>query len=153
MKKIISSVPALLMQLVLLAITFALSIAGLVAEWLGAVEETGAGLFAFVIFGGVFVFCMWLSNRLVHIICYENGTVTRKGMFGGFHKEIPVNAIQNVVIRYVWREGHCIYLVDDSPRRFDSAQKDSYICFRKTKKNLAFVRTFWTEEIEENAFL
>ncbi len=153
MKRIISSKPALFMQLFLLVFTFTMSMVGFGYELFGSVEEEGAGLFAFVVFGGLFLLLLWASNRLVHVISFEDGKIIRRGVFGGFRKECPVSLIQKVVVKYVWREGHYIYLVDDSPRQFDSARKDSYICFRKTEKNLAFVHTFWSGVIEEHAFL
>lgn len=136
-----------------MAFAFTLSMVGLWSEVFGAVEEKGAGWFAFAGFGGLFLLLLWVTNRLVHVIAYEDGKITRKGIFGGFYKECPVSSIRKVVIRYVWREGDYIYLIDDSSRGFDSVRKDSYIRFAKTKKNLAFVCTFWLGDIEENVFL
>lgn len=152
MKRIISSLSALFVQGAAMLFMFALSMAGLMGEVLGLVKEKGAGWFAFAGFGALFLLLLLVTDRLVYVITYEDGKITRKGIFGGFHKECPVSSIQKVVIRYVWREGEYIYLVDDSSCHFDSARKDSYICFAKTKKNLAFVRTFWSGEIKENTF-
>ena len=73
----------------------------------------------------------------------------RKGLLRGFYKECPITSIRRIVIRYAWREGDFIYLVDDNGNHFDRTRKGSYICFRKTQENLAFVRTFWSGSIEE----
>ncbi len=149
MKSIISSIPTFFMQMYLLVFTFAMSMTGLFFEVFGATEDKGAGLLCFIIFAGLFFLLIWISNRLVNVIRFENGKITRRGIFGGFYKECPINSIQKVVIKYVWREGYFIYLVDTSNNRFDSVKKDSYISFRKTKQNMAFLHSFWSGVIEE----
>jgi len=81
--------------------------------------------------------------------------IKRKGLIHGFYKECSVRAIQTVKIKYVHREvgfGTFIYLIDDrtqSYKKFLRIRKDSYICFRKNKKNLAFLNTFWSGKVEK----
>ena len=74
-------------------------------------------------------------------------------MFGGFYKKCPVDSIRKVVTYYARHEGNFIYLVDDSTYQFDSLRKDSYIRLKNTKKNLTFVQSFWSGEIEKQNFL
>ncbi len=153
MRKIISSkLPLIILCCFLCVWSLLLSIFALVFEIDGSVEDKGAGLLWFVVLGSVFCFSLWCLNRFACVVWLEDGIIKRKGLFGGFYKECPVASIQKVVIRYAWREGDHIYLVDDSTHRFDGIRKDSYISFPKTKKNLEFVHTFWSGTVEKADF-
>ena len=85
--------------------------------------------------------------------------MVKSGVFTGIadgceydYKECSVRAIQTVKTKHVYRAGTFIFLVDDhtpSYKKFFPTRKDSYICFRKNKKNLAFLHTFWSGEVEK----
>lgn len=149
MRKIISSKPSMAMWVVLILIALFMMTAGIVCEIGGLVEEKGAGLFCSLFFGVQLVLWLWALNRYASIISFEDGIVKRKGLIGGFYKECPVDTIQKVVVRFVVRQGHYVYLVDNSNHQFDHVRTDSYICFLYTEKNLAFLRSFWSGQIEE----
>lgn len=108
-----------------------------------------------LLFGVVFAlacFFLWGLNRAACVIWIEDGMIKRKGLICGFYKECSIRAIQTVKIKHVRREGTFIFLVDDRTqpyKKFLRLRKDSYICFRKNKKNLAFLRAFWTGTVEE----
>lgn len=106
-------------------------------------------LFYMVLSIGVIALLLFTANRLACVIWVEDGFVKRKGLFGGFHKEVNIRDIQSIVIRPLYKEGDCLCLVDNSTYKFDRARRDSYICFPKTKANMEFVRSFWDKEIEE----
>jgi hypothetical protein len=115
-------------------------------------EMIDEALLLFSAFFGLGCFLLWFLNRAVCVVWLEDGMIKSKGLIHGFYKECSVRAIQTVKIKYVHREGTFIYLVDDrtqSYEKFFRTRKDSYICFRKNKKNLAFLRTFWSREVEK----
>ena len=115
----------------------------------GFVEEKGSGYLAFFVFLFLSCFFLWFLNRLACVVWIEDDVVKRKGLICGFYKECPIESIQRVKIQYAWREGDFVYLIDSSIHKFDRLRKDSYICFRKNKNNLTFLRTFWSGEIEK----
>lgn len=134
---------------------FCFSMIGLGLGVFGSDKEKWAGLLFFGFLFGLFCYLLWYLNRATCIVWIDNGVVKRKGLFCGFYKECPVNAIRKVKIKYSSHEvgfGTFVYLVDNSTQEFKKflrIRKDSYICFRKTKKNLDFLRTFWTGTIEK----
>ena len=155
MKKIISSRSALVSCSFAIILFFGLSLIPLGLVVFGESQDIGAGLLLFSAFFGLSSFLLWFLNRAACIIRVEDGMIKRKGLIHGFYKECSVRAIQTVKIKYVHREvgfGTFIYLIDDRTRpykKFFRIRKDSYICFRKNKKNLAFLRTFWSGVIEK----
>ena len=150
MKRIISSS---LLALIILSfwciLFFAFSIIAIGFEMFGFVEEKGAGYLDFCVFLVLFCFFLRFLNRLACVVWIEDDVVKRKGLIYGFYKECPIESIGKVKIQHAWREGDFVYLIDSSIHKFDRLRKDSYICFRKNKKNLAFLRTFWSGEIEK----
>ena len=150
MKRIISSS---LLALIILSfwciLLFAFSIIAIGFEMFGFVEEKGAGYLDFCVFLVLFCFFLWFLNRLACVVWIEDDVVKRKGLICGFYKECPIESIGKVKIQYAWREGDFVYLIDSSIHKFDRFRKDSYICFRKNKNNLTFLRTFWSGEIEK----
>ena len=155
MKKIISSRSALVLCSFSILMFWGLSLLPLGLVVFGELHEIGAGLLFFVFLFGLGCFLSWCLNRAACVVWIEDGMIKRKGLISGFYKECSVRAIQTVQIKYVRREvgfGTFIYLVDDRTypyKKFLRIRKDSYICFRKNKKNLAFLRTFWSGEIEK----
>ena len=129
-KKIISSRSALVLCSFSILMFWGLSLLPLGLVVFGESYEIGAGLLLFIASFGLGCFLLWFLNR-------------------------AVRAIQTVKIQYVHREvgfGTFIYLVDDRTQpceKFFRIRKNSYICFRKNKKNLAFLRTFWSGTIEK----
>lgn len=155
MKKIISSRSALVLCSFSSFLFLGLSLISLGLVVSGDAQEIGAGLLLFGVVFGLGCFLLWFLNRAACVVWIEDGMIKRKGLIYGFHKECSVRAIQTVQIKYVHREvgfGTFVYLVDDRTQPYNKyfrIRRDSYICFRKNKKNLAFLRTFWSGEIEK----
>ena len=154
-KKIISSRSSLVSCTFAVLVFFGLSLIPFGLVIFGKPQEIGAGLLLFVPFFGLGCFLLWLLNRAACVVWIEDGMIKRKGLIRGFYKECSVHAIQTVKIKYVHREvgfGTFIYLIDDRTqpyKKFFRIRKDSYICFRKNNKNFAFLRTFWSREVEK----
>ena len=150
MKRIISSsLLALIIPSFMCILFFAFSIIAIGFEIFDLVEEKGAGYLDFCIFLVLSCVFLWFLNRSACVVWIEDDVVKRKGLICGFYKECPIVSIGKVKIQHAWREGDFVYLIDSSIHKFDRLRKDSYICFRKNKKNLAFLRTFWSGEIEK----
>ena len=115
------------------------------ADWV----TLGAGLLWSAIFLGISALAITVINRSCCRIWLEEGKIKRKGFFGGFYKECDVKDIKWVKEGYVRYMGRCIFLMDDSPHKFNYLRKDSYICFVKSKYSLEFLRNFWEWPLEE----
>ena len=154
-KKILSSRSSLVSCTFAVLVFLGLSLIPLGLVIFGKPQEIGAGLLLFVPLFGLDCFLLWFLNRAACVVWIEDGMIKRKGLIRGFYKECSVRSIQAVQIKYVHREvgfGTFIYLIDDRTRpykKFLRIRKDSYICFRKNKRNLAFLRTFWSGEVEK----
>ncbi len=153
MKRIIASKRDLILLSTASFLFFLLATVGLMQEVLGLVEEKGAGLLFFFLFGAIDYLFLWTLNREACVVWVDNSIVKRKGLLWGFYKECPISSIKAVKIRYVYKTGDCIFLIDgyNSNRfgGFSRLKKDCFIYFRKTKKNIAFLRTFWSGSVEE----
>ena len=159
MKKIIVSRSALVVSSFSIVFTFGFSLLGLLlaleALIFGKLGEFAVGLLLFCAFFGWCCLMVWVLNRAACVVWIEDGMVKRRGLIKGFYKECSIRAIQTVKSAYVQREvgfGTFLYLVDDRTRaykKFLRLRKDSYICFRKNARNLAFLRTFWSGKVEE----
>ena len=154
-KRIISSRSSLVSCTFAVLVFFGLSLISLGLAVSKKPQEIGAGLLLFVPLFGLGCFLLWFLNRAACVVWIEDGMIRRKGLIRGFYKEYSVRSIQAVQIKYVHREvgfGTFIYLIDDRTqpyKKFLRIRKDSYICFRKNKRNLAFLRTFWSGEVEK----
>ena len=151
-KEIISSRSSLVSCTFAVLVFFGLSLISLGLAVSKKPQEIGAGLLLFVPLFGLGCFLLWFLNRAACVVWIEDGMIKRKGLIRGFYKECSVRAIQTVKTEYVYRAGTFIFLVDDhtpSYKKFFPTRKDSYICFRKNKKNLAFLHTFWSGEVEK----
>ena len=155
MKKIVSSKSALVLCSYSIILFFGLSLISLGLLFFGTRGEKVIGLLLFVSFCILDFFLLWYLNRAACIVWLEDGMVKRKGLIWGFYKECSIRSIQTVKIKYVHREvgfGTFIYLVDDRTqpyKKFFRIRNDSYICFRKNKKNLEFLHTFWLGSVEK----
>ena len=159
MNKIISSKSSLVTSFILIIFfgCFSLFMLGLMVS--GVIPPKGMGLLIFAFFAGLTCFSLWYLNRNVCIIWVEDGVVKSKGFIRGFYKECPVRSIKCVKIVHLsfleegtFEAGYFIYLVSDRKeeyKKFLRLRKDSYIVFRKTKKNIAFLRTFWTGTLDK----
>lgn len=119
-----------------------------IPDAIAAGENFGAELFGFTAFGVIDSFFWWCANRYGCWVWYEDGTIKRRGLFGGFEREIPVDQIRSVVVQHFHKQGDFYILIDDSPLPLSYIRKDSSICFRRTKRTSVFVRSFWNGEIE-----
>ena len=153
--KIISSRSALLSCSFLVILFFVFSLISLFGIVFGKLEEIWFWLLFFGSCFGLLCFSVWSLNRAACIVWIEDGMIKRKGLIYGFYKECSVRTIQTVKIKYAHKDagfGTFIYLIDDRTqpyKKFLRLRKDSYICFRKNKKNLAFLRTFWSGAIKK----
>ena len=151
MKKIICSRSQLVLCSFSIILFWGFSLIPLGLVVFGELQEIGPGFLSFGVFFGFGSFLLWFLNRAACVVWFEDGMIKRKGLIRGFYKECSVRAIQTVKTEYVYRAGTFIFLVDDhtpSYKKFFPTRKDSYICFRKNKKNLAFLHTFWSGEVE-----
>ena len=154
-KKIISSRSSLVICSFSILMFWGLSLIPLGLALSKEPQEIAAGLLLFGVLFGWGCFLLWFLNRAACVVWVEDDMIKRKGLIYGFHKEYSVRAIQTVKIEYVHREvgfGTFVYLVDDRTqpyKKFFRIRKDSYICFRKNKKNLAFLHTFWSGAVEK----
>lgn len=128
-----------------------LSLSGLMHDIVCIAEKEpfGAGFVGFAAFGAVAAFLGWCANRFGCLIRIENGVIKRRGLFVGFYKDCSIENIQNVIVKTFIKQGDFFVLIDDSQHPFDYVRKDSCICFRKTKRNTAFLKTFWNKEVIE----
>ena len=152
MNKIISSRSALVLCSFSTLLFFGISLIPLGVVVFGNTREIWAGLLLFGVLFGLGCFLLWFLNRAACAVWIEDGMIKRRGLIYGFRKECSVRAIQTVKTEWVYRAGTFIFLVDDhtpSYKKFFPTRKDSYICFRKNKKNLAFLHTFWSGEVEK----
>ena len=153
MKRIIASKRDLILLSTVSLSFFFLSMVGLMQEAFGLVEEKGAGLLFFFLFGAIDFLFLWTLNREACVVWVDNGVVKRKGLLWGFYKECPISSIKAVKIRSLYKTGDCIFLIDGyNSNRFGGysrLKKDCFIYFRKTKKNIAFLRTFWSGSVEQ----
>ncbi len=115
----------------------------------GERSAVGAPLLGFAVLSLIITFFLLVINRMLCTVWLEDGVIKRKGLCGGFYKELNIDDIQKVVFYLPHKESMFIYLVDDSEHKFDRARSDSFICFPKTEANMEFVRSFWNGEIEE----
>ena len=155
MKKIISSRSALVLCSFSSVLFLGLSLIPLELVVFGTMQEKGIGVLLFGFIFALGCFLLWYLNRAACVVWIEDGMIKRKGLIHGFYKECSIRAIQTVQIKYVHREvgfGTFIYLVDDRTqpyKKFFRIRKDSYICFRKNKKNLEFLRAFWSGTVKK----
>ena len=157
MKKIISSKSALILYSVSIPIIFAFAMIGLAFGIFGSVGENIFGFLLFAFFIAMLWLMVWTLNRAACIVWVEDGKVKSKGLIWGFYKECPILSIRKVKIEYSLHEAgrraqKFIYLVNDGAeeyKRFFRVRKYGYISFKKNKKNLEFLKTFWSGPIEE----
>ena len=155
MKKIISSRSALFACIYAIIVFLVSTIIALFLALAAQGEEKVIGIMMFLFCLSVLCLLLWCINRAACVVWIEDSVVKRKGLMFGFYKECPVRSIRRVKIQYNTHEvgfGTFIYLIDDDAQEFQKflrLRKDSYICFRKTKKNIEFLRTFWQGHIEK----
>ena len=150
MKKTVSSLFSLIVLPVLVLCFACLSVLCLIVDILNIQEKApyGKGFLWCGIFLAVAYLFFWYLNRMACFVWIEDGLVKRKGLFYGFCKECKIESLQSVTIFRLWREGDFICFIDDSRHRFDRCRKDSYICVKKTKRNMAAVQSVWNKPIE-----
>ena len=152
--QIISSRSALVLCSFSISMFFGMSLILLRVLIYGGLQDKGEALWCFGASLGLVCILLFSLNRAACVVWVEDGIVKRRGLICGFYKECAVKDIKTVKIEYRSREvgfRTFIYLIDDRKqtyKKFLRARKDSYISFRKNDKNLAFLRTFWSGEVE-----
>ncbi len=156
MKRIISVRSALVYYSFSVLVLWGFSLVPLVlAVFGGEVQKIGEGLLFFCVLFGFGCFPLWFLNRTACVVWIEDGVVKRKGLIFGFYKECPVRSIRIVRVRYSPHSqgsGSFVYLIDDNTqpyKKFLRTRKDGYISFRRTRKNLEFLRSFWDGPLDE----
>ena len=124
-----------------------------VAVWMTVMICQGFQMNLFIVLLFVYVsevLLLLALNRTGSVVVLEDGIIKRKGLFFGFYKECAVRSIAKVVEKqYHWRYESYLYLIDsESNSEFRRIRSGSYIGFRKTKRNLAFLRQFWHGKIQ-----
>ena len=97
----------------------------------------------------VFVIMLILTNRIVTIVTYDpdKETVTRRGLFWGFHRELPVVDIIRTEIRMIPKEQEYILLLDKEENQyFDSLSSDMPIRVPNNVKGRDFVAKFYSSK-------
>jgi hypothetical protein len=94
------------------------------------------------------VFALLVFNRLVTIVTYdpEKEIITRRGLFGGFHKELCIADILRTEVRMIPKEQEYILLIDKEMPYFDSLSPDMPIRIPNTTKGRSFVALFYGSE-------
>ena len=90
---------------------------------------------------------MLLTNRTMTIITYdpENGIVTRRGIWGGFHRELRVADIIRTEVLMIPKEQEYIFLIDrDTDPRFESLSANTPIRVPNNAKGRSFVALFYS---------
>ena len=154
-KKIISSRLDLVLGSLLFLISAFMSVIAFVNMPESDVQDKEEIFFVLCLVLTLAFFSLQYTNRAACVVWVEDGMIKRKGLLFGFYKELPIRSIRTVRIQRNFFEKpyvkSYIYLIPDaSPKRQKHSHifKDSYICFSKNKKNLAFLRTFWSGEVE-----
>ena len=97
----------------------------------------------------MFAIVLILTNRIVTIVTYdpEKKTVTRRGLFGGFHRELPVVDIIRTEVRMIPREQEYILLLDKEEHLyFDSLSSHMPIRVPNNVKGRDFVAKFYSSK-------
>ena len=152
MKRIFASKKALATYPFAIVLFFVCSILFFCLICSSKTENIVPGLMGFLFPFSLFCILLLSLNRSACIIWVEDGIVKRKGLIRGFYKECPISSIKKVTLHHIHRQGTFIYLVDDSTeeyKKLSPIRKDSYICFKKTRKNLEFLSEFWQDGIQE----
>lgn len=110
-------------------------------EFFKFIEIDGLPPITYIIWILVELFLIYGVNSFSCVVWVEDDIIKSKGLIYGFYKECPIKDIRSVQIQYVRHEGEYIYLIDNTER------KSSRLYFKKTKKNLDFLRTFWNGEL------
>jgi len=90
-----------------------------------------------------------LFNRIVTIVTYDpkNEVVTRRGFFGGFHRELRVSNIIRTEVRMIPKEQEYLLLLDEEDNQcFDSLSPNMPIRVPNTAKGREFVAHFYIPE-------
>lgn len=87
------------------------------------------------------VIVLIVFNRIVTIVTYDpqKKIVSRRGLLGGFHKELRVADIIRTEVRKISREQEYILLIDNETPYFDSLCSNMPIRVPNTAKGRAFV--------------
>ena len=151
MKKIISSKFHLVLGCIVTVFCILFSIFALWYDISGIVqkEEVGGGFFWSFVFLAFALVAFLSRNKNACVVWVEDGVLKRKGLFFGFYKECRIEDILTVKIVNVFRSGRFVCIIDDPKYKFDVIKTSRYINFKKTKKNMEFLRTFYNGEIEK----
>lgn len=87
-----------------------------------------------------------LSNRIVTIVTFdpEKRIVSRRGLFGGFYRELNVDDIIKTEVLMIPKEQEFILLIDrDTDPRFESISANTPIRVPNTAKGRAFIALFY----------
>lgn len=152
MKKFITSKSYLILYFLTLLLFLGLACLCIIYDVMCVLENSNFG--PGFLWGGIFllltVFCTFCLNRLSCFVWFETNMIKRRGLFCGFKRESKIEEIISIEIRHLYRDGDFIFLIDEkeySDKMFDRFRKDSFICIRKNKINLDFIRCFFDTDI------
>ena len=101
-----------------------------------------------------FVATLILSSRIVTIVTYdpEKETVSRRGLFGGFHRELKVADIVRAEIVMIPKEQEYILLIDNNQdQHFDSWLPSMPIRVPNNEKGREFVAEFYPHPLMQSS--
>ena len=89
---------------------------------------------------------MVVTNRTITIVTYdpEKGIVTRRGIWGGFHRELRITDIIRTEVLMIPKEQEYILLIDrDTDPRFESLSANTPIRVPNNARGRSFVALFY----------
>ena len=89
---------------------------------------------------------MVVTNRTITIVTYdpEKGIVTRRGIWGGFHRELQVADIIRTEVLMIPKEQEYIFLIDrDTDPRYESLSANTPIRVPNNARGRSFVALFY----------
>ena len=101
-----------------------------------------------------FVATLILSSRIVTIVTYdpEKVTVSRRGLFGGFHRKLMVCDIIRTEIVMIPKEQEYILLIDNNQdQHFDSWMPNMPIRVPNNEKGREFVAEFYPHPLMQSS--
>ena len=153
MKRFITSKYYLILCSLAMLVFFLFACLCFIHDYVSILEETSFGL-GFLwcgLFLILMIFFAFGLNRLACVVQFENNMIKRRGLFRGFQGECKIEDVTKIEIRNLYRDGDFIFFIDGrlkySDRMFDRFRKNSYICIKKSKKNLDFIHCYFEKDI------
>lgn len=123
---------------------FCLLDAAIFNEW----ENAQTAIVAYLLVAICSFFALLWCDRKIYRVWIEDGVIKQLSLLKRRTEECRIEDIKLVVTFYAYREEEHIALINEFIPK-DQIKPQKYIHFRKTKKNMEFLRTFWHGRIEK----